>query len=162
MIEIHTDNVALPVDLDAARMREGLNQVLLDMGRAEDRVNVIVLDDEGIRMLNRTYRGIDVPTDVLAFDLRDEGLLPEEVTAEVYVSLPRAAEQADQMGVPLREEVVHLAVHGLLHLAGFDDATAPERRRMEDETVRYVRGILDMHATKNDDREESPGLSEGV
>ena len=157
MIEIYTENIVLPSNLDADRMREGLRQVLLDMGCAQDRVNVIFVDDEGIRRLNRTYREIDAPTDVLAFDLRDERIRPEEVTGEVYVSLQRAAEQAAQAGISLREEVVHLAVHGLLHLAGFDDATAAERQCMENGTRRYVRRML---ATENDDRATGP--SEGV
>ena len=157
MIEIYTENIALPSDLDVTKMREGLRQVLLDMGRMQDRVNVIFVDDEEIRQLNRTYRETDAPTDVLAFDLRDERIRPEEVTGEVYVSLQRAAEQAAQAGVSLREEAVHLAVHGLLHLAGFDDATIAERQHMENETRRYVHRML---ATENDDR--ATGLSEGV
>ena len=152
MVEIHVENVALPADLDAVKLREDLERVLVEKGCVEDRVDVIFVDDDMIRELNRAYRGTDAPTDVLAFDLRGERFLPEEVTGEVYVSLGRAAEQATRARVPLREEVIHLTIHGLLHLAGFDDTTVAGKRRMEEETRRYVRGILDGHTTKTDDR----------
>jgi len=99
-------------------------------------VTVIFVDDARITELNREFLGRDFPTDVLAFDLRDPS--PEGPSGEVYVCLERAEEQAQEFGVPYEEEVARLVFHGLLHLAGFEDATPEDRRRMEAEVERYL------------------------
>jgi probable rRNA maturation factor len=93
----------------------------------------VLTDDEHIRSLNYTYRGKDVPTDVLSFALRevsatevsvDLGALEEEpLLGEVYISVPTALRQAQAQGHPLEEEVTFLAVHGVLHLLGYEDET---------------------------------------
>lgn len=90
-------------------------------------------DDEEIRSLNRTYRGKDEPTDVLSFSLReastqetlvDLSSLEEELPlGEVYISIPTALRQAQAGGRTLEEEVAFLAVHGVLHLLGYEDET---------------------------------------
>ena len=96
--------------------------------------------DEDLRRLNRTHRGIDAPTDVLSFDLR-EGAFSEGdgVLGEVYISLPYARRRAAQRRRSLQSEVLHLTVHGVLHIAGYDHETDGAWRDMERETRRYTR-----------------------
>lgn len=78
---------------------------------------VVLTDDEHLHQLNRQYAGYDEPTDVLAFDLSEgEGV----VEGDIYISVLRAAVQAAQRGESTNWEILRLAVHGLLHLCGWD------------------------------------------
>jgi len=90
-------------------------------GRAE--ISLTLLDDDGIRALNRRWLGKDRPTDVLAFSL-GSGDAP---LGDVYLGVEQARRQAGELGVPLREELVRLAVHGALHVLGHDHPEGPER-----------------------------------
>jgi probable rRNA maturation factor len=95
---------------------------------AEDRstgaLTLVVTDDETLHGLNRAYRGIDAPTDVLSFG----GESPDFVSppdAEVYlgdvvIAYPRAQAQASAAGHPIEAELALLVVHGVLHLLGYD------------------------------------------
>ena len=97
--------------------------VLREMLRAEgmaDRgeVHCVLGSDDELAALNRTFRGQEGPTDVLAFPYDPEAA--GGVHGDVYVSIDRAREQAAQNGEPLEREVWRLFVHGALHLAGRD------------------------------------------
>ena len=98
-------------------------------------VVVVVTDDEGLRQLNREFRNIDTPTDVLAFPgtLAEGFVMPEGYTGylgDVVISYSRAEEQAREMGHPVARELQLLTIHGVLHLLGFDDVDEPGWRRM--------------------------------
>ena len=102
----------------------------LDLGEAE--LSILLCDDEIIRDLNRRYRKTNKPTDVLAFPMQ-EGPGPGFDTAvlgDVVISLPTATRQAVQRDRPIIGEVTFLLAHGLLHLIGYDHATAREEREM--------------------------------
>ena len=94
-------------------------------------VSVLLTDDADIRQLNRDYRGIDAPTDVLAFAMREgeEGHLNPNLLGDLVISLETAARQATtndtfrQTGGNLETEAALLAVHGMLHLLGYDHQT---------------------------------------
>ena len=86
---------------------------------AESEVSLVFCDDDFIHALNRDYRGKDKPTDVLSFPQEGEaGLL-----GDVIISLPYSQRQAEGQGHSLEREVEWLFLHGLLHLAGYDDDT---------------------------------------
>jgi probable rRNA maturation factor len=92
--------------------------------------NVILVSDPELHRMNRTHLGHDYQTDVITFRLEDDPL-----EGEIYISIDRAREQAEEYGVGLYQEVLRLATHGALHLAGYDDATDEEReamRKLED------------------------------
>jgi probable rRNA maturation factor len=85
-------------------------------------VSVHLADDRLLHELNRTYRGIDRPTDVLSFALGEPPAgLP---IGDVVISLERARAQALAYGHGVLRELCYLAVHGTLHLLGYDDADA--------------------------------------
>jgi probable rRNA maturation factor len=97
--------------------------------------SVVIVGDEGIQALNRAYRGLDEPTDVLAFAaLEGEPLAwPEEegfYLGDVVISYPTARAQAEERGEAVAEELSLLIVHGCLHLMGYDHADEGERARM--------------------------------
>lgn len=110
---------------------------------ADAEVSVTLTDNAHIHELNRTYRGIDRPTDVLSFAL-NESDEPEildgpdvDVLGELVISVERAKEQAIEYGHSLRREIAFLTVHGMLHLLGYDHMEEEDRKEMEEEQ-RYV------------------------
>ncbi len=101
---------------------------------AATELGVLVTGDEEIRRLNREYAGEDEVTDVLSFSLREGeefAVAPEAALGlgEVIIAYPMAERQAAAAGRPVREEVAHLLIHGILHLLGYDHA-APEEERL--------------------------------
>jgi probable rRNA maturation factor len=82
--------------------------------------------------LNRTHRGSEGPTDVLAFPLREGPLsrLAADALGDVVIAADSARRQAREAGTGLRAELALLLVHGILHLLGYDHGTGAERRRM--------------------------------
>jgi len=99
-------------------------------------LTVVITDDVQISELNRIYRGVDSPTDVLAFSAaeEDKGFIafPKVVAylGDVIVSYPRAVEQAAAYGHPIEEELLLLVVHGVLHLLGYDHERASDKDDM--------------------------------
>ncbi len=97
--------------------------------------NLIVVDNKYIHELNKTYRGIDRETDVITFALEDDDslVLPEEVgrnLGDIYISIDRAKEQAEEYGHDLLRELSFLAVHGFYHLLGYDHMSPDEEEVM--------------------------------
>ena len=86
-------------------------------GVAEGEISLALLDDPAMRTLNRDHLGHDGPTDVLAFALHGVG---EPVLGDVYLGAAQAKRQAADEGVDESEELVRLAVHGTLHVLGWD------------------------------------------
>lgn len=96
---------------------------------------VVITDDETIQALNRDFRGLDEPTDVLAFGEEKPGpfvLAPGEPAylGDIVISLERAEAQAKERGIPAKTELQLLLVHGILHLLGYDHHTEEAQRRM--------------------------------
>ena len=96
--------------------------------------NIIMVDDKEIQQLNSTYRGIDKKTDVITFALEDEDTIvmpnEERVLGDIYISIDRAKEQANEFGHSLLRELSFLAVHGFYHLLGYDHMTPEDEKVM--------------------------------
>lgn len=103
-------------------------------------VNLILTDGPGIKALNRRFLGKNRLTDVIAFNL-PEAPVPGSPWGEIYVCVPVAARQAKAMGHSPLTELLVLAVHGALHLAGMDDATPAERGRMNRKTAALLKKL---------------------
>lgn len=105
-------------------------------------VDVTIVDDESIRQLNRVYREIDTPTDVLSFSLMEETEEEPEIIFEggeeilllgdIVISAESVARQAEEYGHSLSRELCFLVVHGILHLLGYDHETYEEEKVMGD------------------------------
>lgn len=111
---------------------EALCRTALEAARkvqpAEGVVSLLLADDVVLHELNRQFRGQDRPTDVLSFpaDEMDRPLL-----GDIAVTLGIAAADAERQGKPLADHLVHLLVHGYLHLLGHDHEEPEEAERME-------------------------------
>ena len=103
-----------------------------DFGRRAE-VSVTFTDNEGIHALNREYRNVDRPTDVLSFPLSDGEDYDTDGDAvllgDIVISLERAQTQAEEYGHSFEREVAFLTVHSMLHLLGYEHETSPEDER---------------------------------
>lgn len=103
---------------------------LVDQLAPDAELSVALVGDDEMRQLNRSYRRIDRPTDVLAFPM-DSSLDSGSLLGDVVISLDTAIRQADERGHGCEHEVRLLLVHGFLHLLGYDHERSPaEARRM--------------------------------
>lgn len=91
-------------------------------------VSVTFTDNEGIHVLNKTYRNVDKPTDVLSFPQIDyeSGEEAEGALGDIVLSLERAYEQASEFGHSFERECAFLSVHSTLHLLGYDHELSDE------------------------------------
>ena len=104
--------------------------------------------DDGIQSLNRQYRQLDKPTNVLAFALLDGGLPPADVLAilpvelgDIIISVETAQREAQQHGHSLACELAWLASHGLLHLLGWDHPDDQQLKQMLDQQTVLLRAV---------------------
>ena len=160
LITLENDQDKILID-DALKSRlvAGLNAAARLHGLTEQtEVDITIVDDEEIHRLNREYRNVDRPTDVLSFALDEGGedepeLLdaPEEhLLGDIIISAETAQRQGEEFGhgltrevvyLALTREVVYLAVHGLLHLLGYDHMTEEDKvimRAKEEEALREI------------------------
>lgn len=84
--------------------------------------DIIFIDDEEMHKLNKEYRGIDRTTDVLSFALNDDKHIDAIVNSlgDIFISIPKMKSQAEEYGHSEKRELSFLALHGLLHLLGYD------------------------------------------
>lgn len=95
--------------------------------------NVIIVDNEEIRRLNREYRNKDSVTDVISFALEDDETSKSEVIrvlGDIYISIDKARSQSIEYGHSLKRELFFLATHGFLHLLGYDHMKEEEEKIM--------------------------------
>ena len=104
----------------------------------EPLISVSIVDNEMIHQINKEYRGVDRPTDVISFAFMDNdserdhklhnpGLVD---LGEIYISLPKAKSQANEYGHSLERELDFLFIHGLLHLCGYDHMNENDEKVM--------------------------------
>lgn len=122
-----------PVRAEIAKAIENAANAALKNQGAEGSISFTVTDDETIHELNLQYRNVDRPTDVISFPANEgESVLapPDGFLGDIVISLPRAEAQAEEYGHSLKREVSFLAVHGTLHLLGYDHMTDEDAKRM--------------------------------
>ena len=109
------DGISPPVD--AERVEAAVRHVLAAEGVGAAEISVALLGDDEIAALNQEYLGHEGPTDVISFALHDEG---EPPLGDVYVGVDQALRQAAEYGATPADEVLRLAIHGTLHVLGYD------------------------------------------
>jgi probable rRNA maturation factor len=102
----------------AAQVRAWTCSLLFEARAKRASLSVLLCGDTRMRTLNREWRGLDLPTDVLSFPSGERGIL-----GDVVIDVPYAARQARRRGHPVSREVRILLAHGLLHLLGYDHET---------------------------------------
>jgi probable rRNA maturation factor len=130
------------VEVDAADLRAAIAATLASEGRPDGEVTLVITSDDAVAGLNEQYRGVTGPTDVLSFPAQepvaDQPGMPQFVTTpgmaaylgDIVIALPYTRRQAVELGRSLRDELRLLAVHGTLHLLGYDHAEPEEEAEM--------------------------------
>jgi len=128
--------------VDRGWVKEIARQVLKVEGVAPPyEVSLVFTDSETVKQLNRDYRGVDEPTDVLAFYMLPQkgadssfAIPPDGVTrlGEVIISYPQAVTQAKEQGHSPERELALLVIHGILHLLGYDHEEPAEESKMRE------------------------------
>ncbi len=113
-------------------------------------VSVLLTDNEEIHQLNHEFRGVDQPTDVLAFALDEGDVGPQDTSlGDVVISVEYAKKQAISRKVTLDAELELLAVHGTLHLLGYDHAEPEEARQMRNRTRTIRRALAQVRGERH-------------
>lgn len=115
------DLLDIPQEISEDKIRSLIKEILEMCGRPNAAVCVAFMDDPSIRRLNKEFRKIDAPTDVLAFPAGDS---PEtNYLGDIAISVPAARRQATELGHTFEKELLILTCHGILHLCGYDHET---------------------------------------
>ena len=93
-------------------------------GNADADLSVTLLSDGEIKALNKKHLGHDYVTDVISFPLYEEGETP---VGDIYIGFAHVLKQAEAVGVPGREELARIVIHGTLHVLGHDHPADPEK-----------------------------------
>jgi len=125
------------------RMIKGKARTILTLcGLDNTELSILIVNNKRIRRLNKRYRGIDRPTDVLAFPLtlslsplgrgKGEGKKEEGLLGDIVISMEKAHRQAEEQGHSPNTELLFLLTHGILHLIGYDhEISSLEEKRMK-------------------------------
>lgn len=122
------------LDLDYIETMKNLIDYAIEHEKIKNVIfNIIIVDNNYIHKLNKEYRGIDRPTDVISFALEDnEDLTPSNVRVlgDIYISIDKVYEQAKEYGHSNLREICFLMIHGFLHLLGYDHMKEAEEKVM--------------------------------
>ena len=119
--------------IDKSFVRKVVKHTLKKMEAEKSEVNIIFVGLEEIHKINKTYRNVDRPTDVISFaleDTEDVTVYEERVLGDIYICLDKVHEQAKEYGHTEIREMAFLIVHGLLHLLGYDHMIKEEEKIM--------------------------------
>jgi probable rRNA maturation factor len=120
--------------------------------KAKGELCIVLTDDAAIRNLNRTWRGLDEPTNVLSFPAGNTAA-GERILGDIVIAYETTAREALAESKPFPHHLSHLAVHGFLHLLGYDHGTDDEAEAME----RLERAILARLDVPDPYAERAPG-----
>jgi probable rRNA maturation factor len=125
-VEVTSRQRALAVN--TAWLERVARKAMLELGAEVAEIGVLVVDDRRIAKLHADWMQDPEPTDVITFDLGSDP--PRRLSGDIAVSGETARRLARELGWQPRHELAYYMIHGLLHLAGYDDLTPGERRRM--------------------------------
>lgn len=132
--------------IDEINELDAYTKYLLDYMKIDASFSVIIVDNEKIHEINKQYRGIDRPTDVISFALEeDENYeVKMRLLGDIYISIEKVYEQAKEYNHSVKRELFFLVTHGFLHLLGYDHMEKDE----EEEMFSLQEKILDSYGVK--------------
>ena len=113
-------------------------------------VSLLLCDDGRIREINRAWRGLDKPTNVLSFPAAPRALLAKSpAVGDIAIAHETVAREAQEEGKTFRDHYMHMVVHGFLHLLGYDHETDAEAEEMESLEISVLQhlGVADPYAS---------------
>jgi rRNA maturation RNase YbeY len=110
-----------------------VNEVTIKTDSHIKSCNIIFLSDRDLAEMHNTFLNDPSPTDVITFNLGNE-----KIEGEIYISSERAKAQSREYNVSFENEIIRLVVHGLLHLAGYDDLSESDYKKMKQKENYFV------------------------
>jgi len=136
-IQFFTEDISYRIR-EKRKLRGDLEKVIAAENFKCGPVNIILCSDRFLREYNQRYLKRDYFTDVIAFDLSGE---QNKLSGDIYISLYRVRENAKQYNVPIKEELLRVMIHGILHLTGMADQRDEEKREMKDKENSYLKNL---------------------
>ncbi|MCA1741901.1 MAG: rRNA maturation RNase YbeY [Bacteroidales bacterium] len=127
-------------DIEKFRLRDSkllkriISRIVSDAGLKGGSAVVVITSDEKVYEINREFLGHDYFTDIITFNY-NRG---KSVNGEIYISAQRVKENSEKFGVTLNSEIRRVIFHGFLHLCGYDDRTAEEKKKMSEMEEMYL------------------------
>lgn len=113
-------------------LRKMITEILNSHKVRRCEISLTFVGEDKIKSLNQEYLGRSGVTDVISFNLSEQDRIDSDspLWGDIYICLTRAREQAEDLGLPLEEELIRLAAHGILHLLGYNHGNEKDARRM--------------------------------
>ena len=135
-IFFHKESVSFP--LDTSLINNWIENAVLSLGYSLKNLSFVFCDDEYLKNINVKYLGHDYYTDVISFDYSTE----EGLVGDVFISIERVRENANNFKVSFNEELFRVIIHGVLHLCGFDDKTNKEIKEIRKQENHFLSLIV--------------------
>lgn len=117
------------------KLKRYIQSIFKKEGKELESINYIFCTDKTVLEINRQFLLHDFYTDIITFDLSESNA----ITAEVYISIDRAKENAAQIGVSIKSELHRVIFHGVLHLCGYKDKSKEEKEKMREKEEYYLK-----------------------
>ena len=114
-------------DLDDVWLNSTCKNILNDNNKDTATISIILSNDKKLLKLKKQYFQMDVLTDIITFNLEENG---DPIEGEIYISLNRVSENAREFKQNIEIELKRVIIHGLLHLLGYDDQTPKDKKEM--------------------------------
>jgi probable rRNA maturation factor len=130
--------------VDTGRLRRSLKRLLRELDCGDSEISLLLVDDDQIQEINRTYLGRDCPTNVISFSMKEGSFshIHPEILGDIILSTETAARDALTGQLDFMDEVEFLLIHGLLHLIGYNhektSAEATEKMRTRERELFFM------------------------
>ena len=125
---------------DVAGLRKWILSVFSAEGKEAGEINYIFCDDAYLLEINQTYLHHDTLTDIITFDMTEEG--ETNISADIFVSVERVQDNARQLDLHFERELHRVMVHGILHLVGYGDKTEEEELMMRQKEDEFLNRLI--------------------
>ena len=127
--------------IDEKDLANTLQQVIDDLDKGESELLIRIVDKDEIQTLNKTYRHQDKPTNVLSFESDLPVEIDEAILGDVVICTEVVAEEAKAQNKTFDEHLTHMAIHGTLHLLGYDHIESEDAKQMENLEIKILEKI---------------------
>jgi len=135
-MEINVFNNYGEIDFDYQKVINDISHVFIIKEQIEHNMSLVLINNKEIKLMNKQYRDLDYPTDVLSFADEEEGYL-----GEVFISIDKVKEQAKAYNHSIEREFAFLLTHGILHLLNYDHQDEESKKKMftkQEEILKYT------------------------
>lgn len=115
--------------------RKWLKSILHGLNKKIKCINYVFTSDEYLNKINRDFLNHDTYTDIITFD---QSGTEEKIEGDIFISIDRVQENSANQNIPFQDELHRVMIHGILHLLGMNDKTAPEKEEMRKKENHYL------------------------